>query len=263
MDDKQQRLADWWIGRFGDEDLAAWLGVPKRGMGLLLSTPAFRPLINGGGRGGFWSRRLTFQAKHALAVAADLYRIGLGWEPAANIAAWTVPRFARTSSLLVDFDHTSISHVSVKETTERGGYREGDVVPTYVMTERSDIDLFGLFQGAPPQEGFSHALKYRLRVINATWVIVEYTNPTLNELAEIRFSSGALPELSKGWSVEGRISDRKTVKAISGQAEHDRAMAALKYPRSVLEIDVVRAVVNFKRRALGLAVDSTEGPIDG
>jgi len=85
----RQKALNWWTGRISDQELADWSGMARRAVGLVLNLPKLRDGVSGGGRGGRYSRRISPNARNAVAVIQAMSEAGLTFELAANIVSAT------------------------------------------------------------------------------------------------------------------------------------------------------------------------------
>lgn len=134
------KVLAWWTGRISNADLAAWTGQTERDVRLILDTPYMRSQIKGGGRGSKNTRRITRQARNAVAIVAALRKAGFPIEVAANIFN-AVPVLASFPTEAIDFSpnalealpapYGSVSMLAIEDPD--GGWLPTDIVPRHVF----------------------------------------------------------------------------------------------------------------------------------
>uniref|UniRef100_UPI003BACA222 hypothetical protein n=1 Tax=Stappia sp. TaxID=1870903 RepID=UPI003BACA222 len=103
----QSKVLAWWTGRITNAELAEWTGQTERDIRLILDTPYMRGQIQGGGRGSKNTRRISRQARNAVAIVAALRKGGLSIEAAANLLN-AVPVLASFPTETIDFSPTAL-----------------------------------------------------------------------------------------------------------------------------------------------------------
>lgn len=139
----QSKVLAWWTGRITNAELAEWTGQTERDIRLILDTPYMRGQIQGGGRGSKNTRRISRQARNAVAIVAALRKGGLSIEAAANLLN-AVPVLASFPTETIDFSpnfleafpspYGGIAMLAIEQPD--GGWLPTDNVPRHVFDRR-------------------------------------------------------------------------------------------------------------------------------
>lgn len=136
----KSKVLAWWTGRITNADLAEWTGQSERDVRLILDTPFMRNQIMGGGRGSKNTRRISREARNAVAIVAALRKGGLSIETAANLLD-TVPVLASFPTETVDFSPTVLeapvapygANIPLAIAQPQCGWLPTDSVPRHVF----------------------------------------------------------------------------------------------------------------------------------
>ena len=136
----RNRVLAWWTGRITNADLAKWTGQTERDVRLILDTPYMRGQIYGGGRGSKNTRRISRQARNAVAIVGALRKSGLSIEAAANLLN-AVPVLASFPTETIDFSPSSleaypapyggVAMLAIEQ--PEAGWLPTDIVPRHVF----------------------------------------------------------------------------------------------------------------------------------
>lgn len=140
--DRAKNLA-WWTGRFSNADLAQWTGQTERDVRLILDTDYMRGQIQGGGRGSKNTRRISRQARNAVAIVAALRKAGMSIEAAIALLN-AVPVLASLPTETIDFSPVSFEAspapygnlVMLAIEDPDGGWLPTDIVPRHVFNRK-------------------------------------------------------------------------------------------------------------------------------
>jgi hypothetical protein len=136
----RRRVLAWWTGRITNAELAGWTGQTERDIRLILDTPYMRSQIHGGGRGSKHTRRITPQARNAVAIVGALRRAGMSIETAAKLLD-AVPVLASFPTESIDFTPQALEafpapygqSVMLASAEPDAGWLQTDIVPRHVF----------------------------------------------------------------------------------------------------------------------------------
>ena len=142
MIDKARTL-NWLTGRMTDQQLADAAGIDKRLATHFLSQKYFDKHVSDRGRGSRRTRRVSTEARNAIAIIAGLQRGGISAELASSILSAT-PVIANAQSEIVDF--TTMNEffagplgrapVSLLSVDPDGGWNARDSVPQHIWNRQ-------------------------------------------------------------------------------------------------------------------------------
>ena len=138
MIDKARAL-NWWTGRMTDQQLADAADIDKRSVTHFLRQKYFKKHVIGSGRGNRRIRRISAQARSAIAILAGLQRGGISANLASSILSAT-PVIADAQTEIVDFTTKNEfwagplgwAPVSLLSVDPDGGWNASDRVPQHI-----------------------------------------------------------------------------------------------------------------------------------
>lgn len=136
------KVLNWWTGRISNMELGEWTGQTERDVRFILASDYFADQISGGGRGSKTTRRISRQARNAVAIIAALRNTGLSIELSSMILSAT-PVIASAPTEVVDFspgmlagvpEYSGVAMLAVDD--PNGGWRMADHVPSHVFNRK-------------------------------------------------------------------------------------------------------------------------------